>query len=78
MTIQLKTVRFLQISVKCVKVRSRNLDGRLTLLTRQVSVHRPREVVHRGGLAEVRVNHDVEVLEFFENPVDRRRTYLRS
>ncbi len=55
-----------------------NFKGHATDVTRQVSVNDSGEVIDRGALPKVRVYHNLEFFEFFEDAIDRRRTDFRS
>ena len=77
MTVQEKAEGLLQVFAQGIKMCGGNLEGRPTLVTREVTMDRARKVVHRGVLVEVRVHHDLERLELFEDPIDGGRTDVR-
>src|ERR1035438_8491116 len=74
MTIQHESECSHQVLTQGVEVSGRNLERRTAYVTRQVAVHGAGEVKDRGVLVEVRVHDDLQVLELFEDSIDRRRT----
>ena len=73
-----EAVILLQVLAERIKVRGGNFDGGTAVFADQVPVNRAGEVVHGGGLAEVRVHHNVQFLELLENPVDGRGAHIGS
>jgi hypothetical protein len=55
-------------------MRRGNLERRATLVAREMSVYRAREMEDRGVLVEVRVHDDLQRFKLFEDPVHRRGT----
>jgi hypothetical protein len=76
MSVEMEAVNVVEVLAECIKMGRRNLECLFTNFAGEMSVYRTREVVHRGGLTQVRVHHDIEVLEFFEDSIHGRRTYL--
>jgi hypothetical protein len=76
MTVKVEAVHVVEVLAECIKMGRRNLKRLFTNFAGEMSVYGTREVVHRGGLTQVRVHHDIEVLEFFENSIHGRRAYL--